>query len=172
MSIASAQTIALLRPIKDLIPYKVVHEESGMSYGLSAAGYDIRIAEDVMLPALGEASWSSPFALASAMEEFQMPDMLLGTVHDKSTWARMGLAVQNTVIEPGWNGFLTLELINQSRKRIHINAGTPIAQVVFHRLDYPTAFPYKGKYQDQGRGPQGPRFEVSSHVAQHLMKDE
>ena len=38
----------------------------------------------------------------------------MGIVHDKSTWARRGLVVQNTVIEPGWHGYLTIE-VDQSR---------------------------------------------------------
>ena len=63
----------------------------------------------------------------------------------------------NTVIEPGWRGFLTLELRNMSNKKIFIPNGCPIAQVVFHRLDQECEKPYSGKYQDQERGPQGAR---------------
>ena len=146
-------------PILNMLLHKVVHEESGMSYGLSACGYDIRIAEDVSLPYLGEASYSSPFSLASAIEEFDVNSQIVGFVKDKSSWARQGLSVFNTVIEPGWRGFLTLELINNGPKRLNIKAGTPIAQVVFQFLDAPTILPYTGKYQDQQAGPQGYRKE-------------
>jgi dCTP deaminase len=96
------------------------------------------------------------------MERFAMPTTLMGVVHDKSSWGRKGLAVQNTVIEPGWEGFLTVELSNHSRAIIQIKAGMPIAQIVFHRLDAMTRQPYKGKYQNQEAGPQAAREEPTS----------
>jgi len=91
------------------------------------------------------------FCLASAIEEFQMPPNMVGVVHDKSTWARQGLSVFNTVIEPGWNGFLTLELVYHGRDGLHIPAGAGIAQVIFHRtVEYAA---YDGKYQNQADQP-------------------
>ncbi|KWT70741.1 Deoxycytidine triphosphate deaminase (dUMP-forming) [Hyphomicrobium sulfonivorans] len=117
----------------------------GMTFGLGPAGYDVRIAETLTL-ASGQA------ALASTIEHFDMPDDLLGHVADKSTWARRFLAVQNTIIEPGWKGFLTLELSNHGGEAIEIIAGMPIAQIILHQLDQPTERPYAGKYQDQRRG--------------------
>ncbi len=114
----------------------------GMSYGCSCAGYDVRIAQDVVIDPGG-------FKLASIMEEMDLPNDILATVTDKSTWARRGLAVQNTVIEPGWKGFLTIELANHGREVLRIEAGTPIAQILFHRLESPTIRPYSGKYQNQ-----------------------
>jgi dCTP deaminase len=98
------------------------------------------------------------FQLASTVEEFDMPETLMAIVHDKSTWARKGLAVQNTVIEPGWRGFLTLELTNHSNKVILVTKGTPIAQIVFHQLVEATEQPYEGRYQDQASGPQPARL--------------
>ena len=83
-----------------------------------------------------------------------MPTGVLGIVHDKSSWARQGLAVQNTVIEPGWRGWLTLELTNHGKDTLIIYEGTGICQVVFHYLDAPTDQPYDGKYNNQPRGPQ------------------
>jgi len=80
-------------------------------------------------------------------------------VHDKSSWARKGLFVQNTIGEPVWRGFLTLELSNETKEWIYLDAGTPIAQVIFEQLDEPTIQPYKGKYQDQESGPQPARIE-------------
>ncbi len=82
-----------------------------------------------------------------------MPPYLVGIVHDKSTWARRGLSVFNTVIEPGWRGFLTLELVYHGGDRLHIPAGAGIAQVIFHDLASPAA--YDGKYQDQADQPVG-----------------
>ena len=83
-----------------------------------------------------------------------MPDDLVAFVHDKSSWARRGLSLFNTVIEPGWRGFLTLELVNHSDEMLMVCAGDPIAQIVFMRMEEPTEKPYTGKYQNQKRGPQ------------------
>jgi dCTP deaminase len=124
-----------------------------MSYGLSHAGYDVRIAESF---------WLTPdtrFRLASTMERFQMPTNLVGMVHDKSSWARRGLSLFNTVIEPGWHGYLTLELTYHGDESIRIEAGMPIAQIVFMQLVEPTESPYTGKYQNQEQGAQGWRKE-------------
>lgn len=129
---------------------------NGMSYGLSAAGYDIRVDQNVSV-------YPGCFSLASSLEKFTLPDDIMAIVHDKSSWARRGLAVQNTVFEPGWRGYATLELTNhhsnETGETIVIPAGSPIAQLVFHRLDWPTDRPYAGKYQDQERGPQKARDE-------------
>lgn len=117
----------------------------GMSYGLSSAGYDIRVAEEFNI-------FPHQFVLASSMEKFCMPWDVVGVVHDKSSWARKGLAVQNTILEPGWQGFLTLELTNHREKHYLVKSGMPIAQIVFHRMDAPAEKPYEGKYMNQPRG--------------------
>jgi dCTP deaminase len=134
-----------------LEPFSERTVQNGMSYGVSLAGYDVRVAENVELP-------PGAFTLGSTVERFCLPNNLVGIVHDKSTWARQGLAVQNTVIEPGWDGYLTLELTNHSSVTLCISRGDPIAQVIFHYTDEETQG-YTGKYQDQGKGPQEARFE-------------
>lgn len=124
---------------------------NGMSFGEGLAGYDIRIDQDIdLLP--------TEFSLGSSLEEFVMPTGVVGLVKDKSSWARQGLSVFNTVIEPGWRGFLTLELVNHGYEKLHIPAGSPIAQVLFFQSRYETKA-YTGKYQNQKRGPQEARFE-------------
>lgn len=142
--IASNQTLWRLKPVA---PMCTRSKANGMTYGVGPAGIDLRIKEHVEIPANG-------FVLASCLERFEMPYNLLGVVHDKSTWARLGLCVQNTVIEPGWRGYLTIELTNHSSQILRINHGTPICQVVFHVLDETTTLPYDGKYQDQKKGVQ------------------
>lgn len=127
----------------------------GMSFGLSACGYDVRVAERVIL-------WPGDFALASTMERFDLPHDVAGLLMDKSTWARRGVSVQNTIAEPGWRGYLTLEISNHGREVVRIPAGSPIGQMVFHQLDQPTEQPYRGKYQDQEAGPQRARYETNS----------
>lgn len=151
-------------PIKDMINDKM--RQHGVSFGLSEAGYDIRIKQDISFEAVwnGGGVWvdgvhttQGNFTLASAIEEFQMPPDLVGIVHDKSTWARQGLSVFNTVIEPGWKGFLTLELVYHGREGLHIPAGAGIAQVVFHQAAIPAA--YDGKYQNQADMPVSAKME-------------
>lgn len=122
----------------------------GTSYGLSEAGYDIRIKQNVLLHPLKR------FALASTIERFEMRHYTVGIVHDKSTWARRGLSVFNTVIEPDWRGFLTLELVYHGWKPLLIPAGAGIAQVIFHRTEEFASYG-DGKYQDQKDKPVGAR---------------
>ena len=136
-------------PIKDMLDHKVRGPVT--SHGLSECGYDLRLKQDIVFTSAGvevDGIWSAgTFTLASAIEEFQMPKHLCGVVHDKSTWARRGLSVFNTVIEAGWAGFLTLELVYHGRERLHIPAGSGIAQVLFHRISMNAT--YDGKYQNQ-----------------------
>ena len=147
--ILSAQSIRSRKPIEPFCERSTSH---GMTYGVGPAGYDVRIAETISLKSGG-------YSLASTVEQFSMPDDLIAFVHDKSTWARRFITLQNTVIEPGWRGFLTLEITNHSAKSVIILAGSPIAQIVFHELDAPTDTPYgNGKYQDQESGSQDARL--------------
>ena len=133
------------------MPISPFHErtthENGMTFGLSPAGYDIRVAEKVWL-------MGGEFKLASTVERFTMPHDLIAQVCDKSSLARKGLAVQNTIIEPGWRGYLTLELTNHGWNTLQLEAGSPIAQIIFMRLEEATEQPYDGRYQDQPAGPQ------------------
>jgi dCTP deaminase len=154
-------------PIVEMLSSK--HRLHGVSHGLAEVGYDIRIKQDIFFrpahihftgqPLAGpkhsigaNGDWNEGnFCIASAIEEFDMPNHLMGIVHDKSTWARQGLSVFNTVIEPGWKGFLTLELVYHGSEGLYIPAGSGIAQVVFHQIAQPAA--YSGKYQNQADEP-------------------
>ena len=166
MTILSAQSIRRLcvyegeghnLPTRLLAPFIERERFRGTSCGLSPSGYDLRL----VLANDETEHWLAPgeFMLAATLERFHMPLDLIGIVHDKSTWARRGLSCFNTVIEPGWRGFLTLELVNHGQNTIHLHAGQGIAQVVFQLLDAPTELPYPddGKYQDQQYGPVGAR---------------
>ena len=172
--IMNGHDLFVAAPIKDMVPEKVVAH--GMSYGLSEAGYDIRIKQEIRFikvhftgitnpsfytqtleNGLVDAETYGTFSLASAIEEFQMPTNLLGRVCDKSSWARKGLSVFNTVIEPGWNGFLTLELVYHGNTELIIPAGAPIAQVIFEEVKNPAQ--YNGKYQFQSSEPTPSKYE-------------
>lgn len=142
--ILSAQELDKLRPVSPWSSVKRIFH--GMSYGLGPAGYDIRCAQDIELR-------PGDFKLASSIEHFTMPNDLLAQVCDKSSWARNGLFVQNTIIEPGWLGFLTIELTYHGAYPIKVSFGSPIAQIIFHRLSTPTDRPYAGKYQNQPSTP-------------------
>ena len=145
----------------------------GKSYGLSCAGYDVRVdlsalrALDTPLEARvptvmtpdGDGVLLAPgqSVLISLREHFDIPSDVVGYVRDKSTWSRQGLFTAQAVLEPSWKGYLSLRIVNLGSEPLTIVDGEPIAQVVFHKLDAIPERTYSGKYQGQGRGPQGPR---------------
>ena len=149
MTIINGSALLRAAPLSPMLATK--ERAHGVSHGLSEAGYDLRIRQDVTLTP------ENRFTLASTVERFQMPPDLIGIVHDKSTWARQGLSVFNTVIESGWEGWLTLELVYHGNGTLHIPAGAGIAQVIFHRIEEPAS--YSGKYQGQADMPVPARME-------------
>lgn len=140
--IVNGTSLLAAAPIRGMIPTK--QRFKGYSYGLTECGYDIRI---------GESVWMFPgrsFVLSHAIELFMMPTHLMGRVLNKSSWARQGLdASMTTNIEPGWRGWLTLELRYSGWKPLHIPEGVGIAQVIFEQIQHPST--YEGPYQDQAR---------------------
>lgn len=165
MTVINGKNLLFHAPIVGMVDGKV--KLHGVSYGLGEAGYDIRIKQEIRFSSVDGNRYvqvshddnpdafhhkQGRFTLASAIEEFDMPSDLVGIVHDKSTWARKGLTVCNTVIEPGWKGFLTLELIYHGEEDLIIPAGAGIAQVIFHQLSEHAN--YTGKYQNAADKPQ------------------
>ena len=148
--VVNKNTLLYEKPVYPMVESKEKHV-SGTSYGLGEAGYDIRIKQQVVFrgnAVIVDNEYSEGrFCIASTIERFKMPNNLVAIVHDKSTWARQGLSVFNTVIEPGWEGYLTLELVYHGKKDLLIPAGSGIAQVVFHEIKHPAS--YAGKYQNQ-----------------------
>lgn len=158
---------------------------NGKSYGLSAASYDVRIAHDLTLgpnpsylladmmrrerqytaEAVMElwrgklTNYPPQSALAHTIEDFHMPDNVVGYVCDKSTYARVFVTAFNTLFDPGFKGNATLELVNLSDQPVYIKQGDPICQFTFHWLDEATERPYAGKYQNQSKGAHGARYE-------------
>jgi dCTP deaminase len=160
--IVNGSDLLAAAPIKNMLASK--ERLHGVSHGLAEAGYDIRLKQDIIFrPMLypsgtkmavfvdGQFVENGRFTIASAIEEFDMPEDLVGVVHDKSTWARRGLSVFNTVLEPGWKGFLTLELVYHGSKELHLPAGAGIAQVLFSEVSLSAS--YGGKYQHQANRP-------------------
>lgn len=153
MSVLSYQSIKAYCLIHGMIyPWVERTEKGGMSYGLGPASYDFRIAQDIVIKPNG-------FVLCSTWEGVNIPDHIAARVCDKSTWARLGLMVQNTHFDPGFIGYPTLELTNHSKKTIKIKKGTPICQFVFEHLDLITEKPYRGKYYNQPPRPTEPIYE-------------
>ena len=138
--IINGKSLLRCNPLTPMLDSK--QREHGVSYGLSEAGYDVRIKQEVRLRP------DNRFSLASTVERFTMPNHLVGVVHDKSTWARQGLSVFNTVIEPDWEGYLTLELVYHGNGELVIPAGVGIAQVLFYTLLEDASYG-DGKYQNQ-----------------------
>lgn len=117
----------------------------GVSYGLGPASYDLRLDRDITL-------WPGKSLRADSIEEICMPNDLVGMMFSKSTWARIHIEHAGTLIDPGFEGVLRLEInMHHGDDIVHIKAGTGIVQVLFGRLESPTDRPYHDKYQHQGR---------------------
>ncbi len=151
-----------------------------ISYGLSSYGYDIRVAgefkvftptscEPVDPKAMPEKAFDTivtngsvlippnSFALARTIERFNIPREVIALVYGKSTYARCGIVVNCTPLEPEWRGHLTMEISNTTPLPARIYANEGIAQLVFHWTSAKCHRSYAdkndgrpGKYQSQG----------------------
>ena len=104
------------------------------------------------------------FVLGSTLERVALPDDLVARLEGKSSLGRLGLLIHSTAgyVDPGWDGYLTLELSNVANLPITIYPGMKIGQISFFRLTTPADVPYgskgmRSKYQGQ-RGPTASRF--------------
>lgn len=145
-----------------------------ISYGVSSYGYDMRVANQFKIftnvySAIVDPKDFSPssfvdvetdvcvvppnsFALARSVEYFRIPRNVLTLCVGKSTYARTGIITNVTPFEPGWEGFVTLEISNTTPLPAKIYANEGIAQVIFFEGDEPCEVSYadrKGKYQGQ-----------------------
>lgn len=145
-----AARVLLTRDLR-IEPFYLKGSSEGRSFGISVCGYDVRLDRDIWL-------WPWWGRLAAIEEFLALPLDLRANVEDKSTNARMFVTVQNTNIEPGWHGYLTIELTRHLPWPIRLKKGTPIAQIVFEELSRPSQKGYTGRYQNQQAGPQKARF--------------
>jgi len=104
------------------------------------------------------------FVLGSTSERVRLPDDLVARLEGKSSLGRLGLLIHSTAgyVDPGWDGYLTLELSNVANLPITIYPGMKIGQISFFRLSTAAEIPYgsgrtSSKYQGQ-RGPTASRF--------------
>ncbi|HWV56008.1 MAG TPA: dCTP deaminase [Longimicrobiales bacterium] len=148
--------------------------EGVISYGLSSFGYDIRVASDFKVftdvhsvvvdpKAFDSRSFvdieadyciipPNSFALARTLEYFRIPADVLVVCVGKSTYARCGIIVNVTPLEPEWCGYLTLEISNTTPLPAKIYANEGIAQLLFFQGDEVPEVTYAtrgGKYQGQ-----------------------
>lgn len=164
-------------------PFEAGQVRDGViSYGLSSFGYDIRVADefkvftDVFNVVVDPKNFDpqsfvdikadhciippNSFALARTIEYFRIPPDVLVVCLGKSTYARCGIIVNVTPLEPEWCGHLTLEISNTTPLPAKIYANEGIAQLLFFQGDEVPETTYadrKGKYQDQ-RGVTLPRL--------------
>jgi dCTP deaminase len=113
-------------------------------------------AEERVAVAFGEPLWLHPgqFVLGATLEYLRFPPNLGAYLVGRSSWGRVGLLVATAImVQPGFAGCLTLELVNHGESPIALYAGSRIAQLAIHTLDDDTAHAYAGKYV----GPTGPQ---------------
>lgn len=148
-------------------------QDAVISYGLSSYGYDIRVANQ--FKALGEhLSIIDPknvlhgaytdfeadvciippgsAVLARSVEYFRIPRNVAGLMTCKSTYARAGVLIPTTVLEPGWEGIITIAIVNTTPLPAKVYANEGVAQVLFFEGDEPCDVSYadrSGKYQAQ-----------------------
>lgn len=146
-----------------------------ISYGTSSNGYDMRCGRDFKVftdihttiidpKNLDERSFQdfkdvdsciippNSYALTSSLEYFKMPRDVLAICVGKSTYARAGVIVNLTPLEPGWEGNLTIEISNSTRLPVKIYAEEGIGQLLFLGSSEPCYTSYadrSGKYQGQ-----------------------
>jgi len=92
------------------------------------------------------------FVLAHTIEYFRMPENVGAVCHGKSTYARCGIHVNVTPLEPGWEGQVTLEIFNQSPRTVLLHPGRGICQFQFFAVNERPEITYRdkgGKYQGQ-----------------------
>jgi len=150
-----------------------------ISYGLSQAGYDIRLSPeeflvfdgeievtldpkraDATIPykaALVHSNGSSffelqpfSFGLGTSLELISMPENIIALCDGKSTYARCGVIINVTPIEPGWSGHLTMHIANPTPYQVRIYANEGIVQVMLMQLSSNVKQAYSGHYQNQG----------------------
>ena len=90
--------------------------------------------------------------LASTIERVVFTSNQYGIVCLRSTWARLGLLAPPTIVDPGFRGFLTMELFNANLSPIIIRPGDYVWNLLVVETPHPILEMYKGRYQDQKDG--------------------
>lgn len=154
--LSDGEIAELCRRNPPMIEPFIPRQEGKPSYGLGSFGYDIRLGRRFLIPSGGGSAPLDPCSfpkglfreveaedhfdlaphsqvLAESVEWFNVPEEIIGICLGKSTYARCGLLVNGTPLEPTWRGRLTLALANLSPFPIRLRVGQGIAQIVFFR---------------------------------------
>ncbi|HEV3204777.1 MAG TPA: dCTP deaminase [Gemmataceae bacterium] len=162
---------------KDIIirPFAEANRRPGaISYGVTSYGYDVRVGRRFKVFTNAHCTVVDPknfdpssfvdmegdeclippnsFALAETVEYLEIPRDIIAICVGKSTYARCGIIVNVTPLEPEWRGKVTMEISNTTPLPAKIYANEGIAQILFLRADAVCQTSYadkKGKYQDQ-----------------------
>lgn len=135
-------------------------QDSGLDPQTVAQSSVERGQEGMTVP-IGQPLWLHPgqFVLGATLEYLRFPKDLAADVVGRSSWGRVGLLVATAVmIQPGYCGTLTLELVNHGDGPIALYPGSRIAQLVVSPVLQPSSISYAGKYM----GSTGPEV---SHIA-------
>ncbi|MEM3506355.1 MAG: dCTP deaminase [Candidatus Bathyarchaeia archaeon] len=107
---------------------------------LTPAGYDLRAYKSVKLKPM-------EYALIATLEKVKLSLKIVGFLYIKSSLAREGVFASLAVVDPGFDGQLTISLFNSTNKSIQISKEEPFVQIVFFKLIEKAKKGYKGKYQ-------------------------
>jgi deoxycytidine triphosphate deaminase len=91
---------------------------------------------------------NGPFWLGCTKEYLELPDDLMAFVELRSTWARRGYFLPPTIVDAGFKGNLTLELLSYSKEDVRLAVGERFAHLIFAKTSSPCE-PYTGKYTGQ-----------------------
>lgn len=116
-------------------------EPSDMSSCLNPSGYDLRCSKRVVLK-------PKEYQLVATLETVELDVNIVAFLHIRSSLAREGIIGSFAVVDPGFRGQLTLNLHNVSSKKIVLDAGERIVQIVFHQLGTSAHKGYTGSYQN------------------------
>lgn len=108
---------------------------------LNGAGYDLRLAMDVTIPAGRQ-------ELVATLERVELPSDLVATLHIRSSLARAGVMASLALVDPGFRGQLTISLYNAGMEPCRMRKGDKFVQMVLHSLGMKARRPYRGRYQD------------------------
>ncbi len=108
---------------------------------LNPAGLDLKISRDLSLPPHRR-------NLASSRERIELSNSLLGILHLRSSLAREGLFASLALVDPGYQGQLTISLYNAGDRQVNLTEGERFIQLSLFRLSIPSTKGYNGKYQN------------------------
>jgi dCTP deaminase len=156
MSVKNDRWIRKMVREQDMIkPFEESQVREGViSYGVSSYGYDLRVADEFKIFTNVNSSVVDPknFDERSFVEYFKIPRSVLTICVGKSTYARCGIIVNVTPLEPEWEGFVTLEISNTTPLPARVYSNEGLCQIVFFESDEECEISYKdkkGKYQSQ-----------------------